>query len=95
MNSGTLATDACTSFGMAGVFHLHIAHNSYKRFSELFKQIPWKEWYKVLPIPALSPNDVKINVAKFLTLLITFETFTAFCAVMITSVEIGNVSTKA
>ena len=43
----------------------------------------------------LRPGNVKINVAEFIALLITCETFTPFCANKITSIGVDNVSAKA
>ena len=43
----------------------------------------------------LCPGDVKINVAEFIALLITCETFTPFCANKITSIGVDNVSARA
>ena len=43
----------------------------------------------------LCPDNVKINVAEFIALLITCETFTPFCANKITSLRVDNVSARA
>ena len=43
----------------------------------------------------LTVGKVKINVAEFLALLITCETFTLFCAGKITEVKTDNVTTRS
>ena len=55
----------------------------------------WVDWLKVLPMEALTVGKVKINVAEFLALLITCETFTAFCAGYITEVKTDNVTARS
>ena len=44
---------------------------------------------------ALAMGNVRINVAEFLALLITCETFTSFCTGKITDVETDNISAKS
>ena len=55
----------------------------------------WVDWLKVLPMEALAVDKVKINVAEFLALLITCETFTPFCAGKITEVKTDNVTARS
>ena len=43
----------------------------------------------------LTPGSVKINIAEFLALLITCETFSPFCKGQITRLEIDNYAAKA
>ena len=43
----------------------------------------------------LTMGNVKINVAEFLALLITCETFTPFCIGKITDIETDNISAKS
>ena len=49
----------------------------------------------MMTTPDLCPGYVKINVAEFLALLITRETFTPFCEGKITSLWVYNVSARA
>ena len=94
-NNIKLASDACTSYGMAGVltFDQHIGHKS--GVDGLFWQINWVEWAKFATMPELAPGSVKINIAEFIAALITCETYAEYCAGKITTLEIDNITAKA
>ena len=94
-NSYQLSSDAATSWGMAGVLLFPPDHGHFHSNKGLFQQISWDEWYKVFPISALSVGSVKINVAEFLAILITCETFTTYCAGKMTTIETDNISAVA
>ena len=94
-NNVILASDACTSFGMAGVLRFQHTNESYKGFDGLFWQMTWEEWQKIAAIDDLLPGNVKINVAEFLALLITIETFAEFCKSKVSTLEVDNITAKA
>ena len=95
MNTNELSSDAATSWGMAGVLMFNNESPRKDRIQGLFWQIPWVEWYKVIPMPSLTIGSVKINVAEFLALLITCETFTSFCKGKYTAIVTDNISAKS
>ena len=80
---------------MAGVLIFESGTPNTKNIEGLFWQMAWPEWYKVSPMPSLTVGSVKINVAEFLALLITCETFTSFCKGKYTTIVTDNVSAKA
>ena len=90
-----LSSDAATSWGMAGVLVFNNESPRKDRIQGLFWQIPWVEWYKFIPMPSLTVGSVKINVAEFLALLITCETFTSFCKGKYTTIVTDNISDKS
>ena len=94
-NNFKLASDASTSYGMAGIltFDQDIKHKS--GLEEQFWQISWVEWTKLATMPELTPGCVKINIAEFIAALITCETYAEHCAGKITSLEIDNITAKA
>ena len=94
VNDSTLASDASSTYGMAGV--LTFAHGSKHSsgLAGLFWQISWGEWSTMVPTPGLRPGAAEINVAEFLAALITLETFTEFCKGSITTLEIDNTTAK-
>ena len=55
----------------------------------------WEEWTNVADLGDVHPGNVKINVAEFLAMLITCETFAGFCRSRITTLETDNTSAKA
>ena len=79
VNANELSSDAATSWGMAGVLIFDDSSPHSDKIDGLFWQISWVEWYKIFPMPSLTVGSVKINVAEFLALLITCETFTSYC----------------
>ena len=79
---------------MAGVLIFESGTPNTKNIEGLFWQMAWPVWYKVSPMPSLTVGSVKINVAEFLALLITCETFTAFCEGTYTTIVTDNVSAK-
>ena len=95
VNTNELSSDAATSWGMAGVLVFSNESPRKDRIQGLFWQIPWVEWYKVIPMPSLTVGSVKINVAEFLALLITCETFTSFCKGKYTTIVTDNISAKS
>ena len=94
INRMKLSSDASTSWGMAGVLLFHEDHSLTDNIEGLFWQMTWSEWYRVFPIASLTSGSVKINVAEFLAILITCETFTSFCAGKMTTIETDNVSAE-
>ena len=61
----------------------------------LFWQVSWVEWYKLFPLSALSVDNVHINVAEYMAILISCETFTPWCAEKLTEIYTDNVTAKA
>ena len=95
MNNIVLSSDASTSWGMSGVVRFLEGHANYKDLGGLFWQMSWDEWDTIQSFVQLSVRDVKINVAEFLAVLITFETFTSMCAGKFTTMEIDNKVAKS
>ena len=94
-NIDTLACDACTSWGMAGVIKFAGGNPRYPHCEGLFWQMTWTEWSTVHPTAALMPGNILINEAEFLAALITCETFSEFCAHKLTVLEIDSTVAKA
>ena len=78
-NKNLLFSDACTSYGMAGVVLLDAAENRGSLMEGFFWQISWDEWKRAVSMSHLSPGSVKINPAEFMALIIC-ETFAEFCS---------------
>ena len=95
VNDNRLSSDACTSYGMAGVLQFGQPNSKFPGCQGLFWQMAWTDWKKVIVMVELSDGRVKINEAEFLALLITCETFTAFCAGKLTFLELDNTSARA
>ena len=95
VNDNRLSSDACTSYGMAGVLHFGQPNSKFHGCQGLFWQMAWTDWRKVIVMVDLSDGRVKINEAEFLALLITCETFKAFCAGKLTFLELDNTSARA
>ena len=95
VNDNRLSSDACTSYGMAGVLLFGQPNSKFPGCQGLFWQMAWTDWKKVIVMVDLSDGRVKINEAEFLALLITCETFTAFCAGKLTFLELDNTSARA
>ena len=95
VNDNELTSDACTSFGMAGVLHFGQPNSKFPGCQGLFWQMAWTDWEKVIGMSDLSDGKVEINVAEFLALLITCETFTAFCAGKLTYLGLDNTSARS
>ena len=94
-NKHTLSSDACTSFGMAGVIHFDHPHNSYPEYDGLFWQSSWQRWARVVTWPGLVPGRITICVAEFLAALITIETFASECSGKITCLDLDNTTARA
>ena len=90
MNNAWLASDASTSWGMAGALFHGERNSSRQPFDGLFWQITWSKWKEIISMSELVPGSVRINVAEFLAALITCETFSSFCLRKITPMEIDN-----
>ena len=94
-NSIKLASDASALWGMAGVLFFGKRESNARGVEGLFWQLTWPDWYRLFPMVALTMGNIKINVAEFLALLITCETFTPFCTGKITDIETDNISAKS
>ena len=94
-NTHTLACDACTSWGMAGIITFGGPDSDYPRIDGLFWQMTWAEWNEIYHTPHLAPGGVIINVAEFLAALITCETFAEFCSQKATTLSIDSRVAKA
>ena len=94
-NDCVLSSDACTSFGIAGVLQFHNPRENWGNIGGLFWQISWGEWRKNTSLRNVCPDNIGINVAEFLALLITCETFAEYCSGRITDFQIDNTSAKA
>ena len=90
-----LSSDAATSWGMAGVLRFDESDAPISEFQGLFWQISWVEWHKLFPLSALAPGSVHINVAEYLAILITCETFMPWCVGKLTELQTDNVTAKA
>ena len=96
-NDRWVSCDAATSWGMAGVLRSRnrgSGPNSCET-QGLFWQVSWVEWYKRFPLSALSVDNVHINVAEYMAILISCETFTPWCAGKLTEIHTDNVTAKA
>ena len=94
-NDCVLSSDASTSFGMAGVLQFHNPRVNWGNIGGIFWQISWEEWGEYASLPKIWSDDIKINVAEFLALLITCETFAEHCSNKITGFQIDNTAAKA
>ena len=95
-NSAILASDASTSWGMAGTVIFSKRKAAFRGFEGLFWQIAWSDRERIVAIESLKPAQlVEINAAEFLAALITCETFTELCSGKITTIEIDNTSAKS
>ena len=94
-NTHTLACDACTSWGMAGVITFGAEYSEYPKLHGLFWQMSWSEWYAVYQTPYLTPGEVLINVAEFLAALVTCETFAKYCSHKTTTLQIDSTVARA
>ena len=96
-NDHWVSCDAATSWGMAGVFwfpNRGSCPNTCKT-QGLFWQVSWVEWDKCFPLSALTVGNVHINVAEYMAILISCETFTPWCAKKLTEIHIDNATAKA
>ena len=66
-----MASDASSSWGMAGALFYGDGDSSHQPFDGLFWQIRWSEWERIIAMGELVPGSVRINVAEFLAALIT------------------------
>ena len=80
---------------MAGVLTFDSKLSQVNGVAGLFWQISWREWEKIVPMPDLTPGNVKINVAEFIAALITCDTFSAYCTGMLTTLHIDSITAKA
>ena len=93
-NKSTLFSDACTSFGMAGVVVFDHIERRRRGLDGLLWQIPWKEWLRTSPMKGLRPDFINIHIAEFLAALITYETFVAHCKGTLTWLAVDNYAAK-
>ena len=94
-NEDKLSSDACSSFGMAGVLLFAGPTDRYPGCEGLFWQSSWKSWERVVTLPGLAPGQIKICVAEFLAALITIETFATNCVGKLTYLELDNTTAHA
>ena len=80
---------------MAGVLQFHNPRVNWGNIGGIFWQISWEEWKENTSLRDIGPDNVKINVAEFLALLITCETFAEYCSNKITCFQIDNTAAKA
>ena len=80
---------------MAGVLTFDSKLSQVNGVAGLFCQMSWREWEKIVPMPDLTPGNVKINVAEFIAALITCDTFSAYCTGMLTTLHIDSITAKA
>ena len=92
VNKHRMASDAATSFGMAGVIRFNVGAVINTHINGLFWQIKWKEWYGIVSTRGISPANMNIHVAEYLALLITCETFADQCEGCLTYLDIDNTS---
>ena len=96
-NDCWISCDAATSWGMAGVlrFRNRGSGPNTGETQGLFWQVSWVEWYNLLPLSALSVDNVHINVGEYMAILISCETFAPWCAEKLTEIHTDNVTAKA
>ena len=95
VNKFRLSSDACTSFGMAGVLRFYQANASYQGFDGIFWQTKWEDWNSVVSMVNLRTGQVNINVAEYVAMLVTCETFAEFCGGKLTYLDVDNTSAHA
>ena len=89
-NHFRMASDASTSFGMAGVIRFDRRKDSPPLIDGLFWQIAWNRWDRIFSTRAISSPRENINTAEYLALLITCETFANQAAGRITFMDVDN-----
>ena len=89
-----MASDAATSFGMAGVLRFAKSSDVHPHFDGFFWQIQWDQWYKITSARGILPQHVTINTAEYLALLITCETFADQCEGCLTYLDIDNTAAQ-
>ena len=94
VNPNILFSDACSSFGMAGVILLSPGEKRKQGVDGLCWQITWEEWRRTAPMARLRPGSVEINVAEFLAALITCETFVNYCTGTFTRLSLDSYAAK-
>ena len=87
-----MASDAATSFGMAGVLRFNDRTAPCPDIDGLFCQIKWEQWYRIVSTRGMSPRNVNIHEAEYLALLITCETFADQCEGYLTYLDVDNIS---
>ena len=92
VNRHRMASDAATSFGMAGVLRFNVGTVNDTHLDGLFWQIRWEEWHRIVCTRGISPGDINIHAAEYLALLITCETFADQCKNRLTYLDIDNTS---
>ena len=90
-----LYSDACSSYGMAGVLLFEQGRDRTQNIQGLFWQLSWQEWKEIFRGTLLFEHDLKINAAEFLALLITCETFSEYCSSRLTYLGVDNVSARS
>ena len=94
-NKATLACDASSSWGMAGVLTFDQRNRDKDGVAGLFWQINWLDWQQMATMTELTAGSVKINIAEFISALITCDTFATYCTGKITTLSIDNITAKA
>ena len=93
-NPNELFSDACTSYGMAGILRFGPSRRREHDVDGLFWQYSWVEWTKIVCMLRLMPGAVQINVAEFLAALITCETFAPYCRATCTLLSVDSKAAK-
>ena len=95
VNEDRMASDASTSFGMAGVLRFNKRKDTPPYIDGLFWQVDWRRWDRIFSTRAISSLHGNINTAEYLALLITCETFAKQGAGCITYLDIDNKPARA
>ena len=90
-----MASDVATSFGMAGVLRFAESTDDHPIIDGLFWQIQWAQWYKISPAGGTLLQPISINIAEYLALLITCETFADQSEGCLTYLDIDNTSAQS
>ena len=70
-------------------------HDTFQCVDGLFWQIQWKDWDKLVSHKHIPHGSVHINVAEYVALLLTCETFANWCQGKLTYCELDNVSAQS
>ena len=70
-------------------------HKVFQGVDGLFWQIQWKDWDKLVSRKHTRLGSVHINVAEYVALLLTCETFAKWCQGKLTYCELDNVSAQS
>ena len=90
LNHSRMASDASTSFGMAGIIRFDRRKDTPPFVDGLFWQIAWDRWDRIFSTRAIPSPRENINTAEYLALLITCETFANQAAGRITYMDVDN-----